>query len=619
MEKVSYFKIVRLKIQKFKAYVQPAEYHFGDLTVISGGNHTGKTTIADAIAWAVSGQGFFGGHMLDKFYNDKEHEKYIAVELEYMDAAGCLHRISRQRINDKVEAALDGNSIRQKDLNAMFGDTDEFLSLINPLYFIEVLADKGRGLLERNLPPIHKTQVLQELNAETKKVLDGYTFLSPEAALASLRGEQRELNDALLMLDGQEALLAKQNQERQARIRALDEEIKGISEQIGGLEEKQTAGLDQDALRQELASLSMRYDEMLSEKPPAFDPTPYRTREAELRAKLSDAEKRQFENKFTPALSAQEKALASMRAKYHHMAAFLTALKPGVVCPQCRRPVRTDELMNCEVGLQSALAECKEQGSGVKLKQQELLALEAQSRHTFDEWKNGDISAFKKEIAGLHAEEEKAAQQAAKAQADHTAEFEKVSARRQTIDVLLSCGNLTPAEEDHLAALKKELAEKSAVRAQLMQEDDSPRQGLDTQRALLKNQLGDVTARISAVLDYASVRNELLFKALRTPNVEFQLYDVVKKTGELVPAWKFRYQGTSYHCLSHSEKILAGLEIVELLKRLTGRCYPVFVDDSESVDHIPRPSGQVFLAKKITDQPLKIQGKNIPMDLPKAG
>ena len=50
--------------------------------------------------------------------------------------------------------------------------TDEFLSLINPLYFIEVLADKGRGMLERNLPPIHKTQVLQELNAETKKVLD---------------------------------------------------------------------------------------------------------------------------------------------------------------------------------------------------------------------------------------------------------------------------------------------------------------------------------------------------------------------------------------------------------------------------------------------------------------
>ena len=619
MEKVSYFKIVRLKIQKFKTHVQPVEYHFGDLTVISGGNHTGKTTIADAIAWAVSGQGFFGGHILDKFYNDKAHEKHIAVELEYVDAAGCRHQLSRQRINDKVEAALDGNAIRQKDLNAVFGDADEFLSLINPLYFIEVLAEKGRGLLERNLPPINKTQVLQTLNIEAQKALDGFTFLSPEAALTNLRGEQRELNDALLMLDGQEELLIRQTQERQARIQMLSKEIEDISRQIDGLEEKQTAGFDKGALNQELAALTMRYDEMLSEKPPAFDPAPYRAREEELHAKLSEAEKRIFESKFTSELSAQEKRLASMHIKYHHMGAFLTALKPGIVCPQCRRPVREAELLNCEVGLKSALAECKANGSDIKLKQQELLALEAQSRRTFDEWKNGDITALKEEIAELHAEEEKAAQQAAQAQAEHTAEFEKISARRQTVDVLLSCGNLTPSEEEHLAKLKKALAEKSAVQAQLSQEDTAPRQNLDAQRAMLNSQINEVTGRISAVLDYASVRNELLFKALRTPNVEFQLYDVVKKTGELVPAWKFRYQGTSYQCLSHSEKILAGLEIVELLKRLTGRCYPVFIDDSESIDHIPRPSGQVFLAKKVTDQPLKVQGKNLSVDLPKAG
>ena len=358
---------------------------------------------------------------------------------------------------------------------------------------------------------------------------------------------------------------------------------------------------------------------MLSEKPPAFDPAPYRAREEELHTKLSEAEKRIFESKFTSELSAQEKRLASMRIKYHHMGAFLTALKPGIVCPQCRRPVKKEELLNCEVGLKSALAECKANGSDVKLKQQELLALEAQSRRTFDEWKNGDITALKEEIAELHAEEEKAAQQAAQVQAEHTAEFEKISARRQTVDVLLSCGNLTPSEEERLAGLKKERAEKSAVRAQLSQEDIAPRQNLDAQRALLKRQINDVAGRITAVLDYASVRNELLFKALRTPNVEFQLYDVVKKTGELVPAWRFRYQGTSYQCLSHSEKILAGLEIVELLKRLTGRCYPVFIDDSESIDHIPRPSGQVFLAKKVTDQPLKVQGKNLSVDLPKAG
>ena len=95
MDKVAYFKITRLKISRFKSHVEETEYHFGDLTMISGGNHTGKTTIADAIAWVMIGQGFFGGHLLDRFYNDKERKKRIAVELEYVDASGIRHVLSR--------------------------------------------------------------------------------------------------------------------------------------------------------------------------------------------------------------------------------------------------------------------------------------------------------------------------------------------------------------------------------------------------------------------------------------------------------------------------------------------------------------------------------------------
>lgn len=190
MDKVAYFKITRLKISRFKSHVEETEYHFGDLTMISGGNHTGKTTIADAIAWVMIGQGFFGGHLLDRFYNDKERKKRIAVELEYVDASGIRHVLSRQRINDKVDAALDGSAIRQKDLNAMFGDADEFLSLVNPLYFVEILAEKGRGLLERNLPPVSQEEVLQRLNGDSQKALEGYSFLSPEAALSNLRAKQ---------------------------------------------------------------------------------------------------------------------------------------------------------------------------------------------------------------------------------------------------------------------------------------------------------------------------------------------------------------------------------------------------------------------------------------------
>ena len=178
------------------------------MTMISGGNHTGKTTIADAIAWVMIGQGFFGGHLLDRFYNDKERKKRIAVELEYVDASGIRHVLSRQRINDKVDAALDGSAIRQKDLNAMFGDADEFLSLVNPLYFVEILAEKGRGLLERNLPPVSQEEVLQRLNGDSQKALEGYSFLSPESFQLYRRCVNRRQMDTVLgkMLDDMEAV-----------------------------------------------------------------------------------------------------------------------------------------------------------------------------------------------------------------------------------------------------------------------------------------------------------------------------------------------------------------------------------------------------------------------------
>ena len=55
----------------------------------------------------------------------------------------------------------------------------------------------------------------------------------------------------------------------------------------------------------------------------------------------------------------------------------------------------------------------------------------------------------------------------------------------------------------------------------------------------------------------------------------------------------------AYNRLSLSEKIRAGLEVSELIKRLTGRNYPQFIDNMESVDELTnvRPTGQIIMAK----------------------
>jgi len=103
--------------------------------------------------------------------------------------------------------------------------------------------------------------------------------------------------------------------------------------------------------------------------------------------------------------------------------------------------------------------------------------------------------------------------------------------------------------------------------------------------------------------------------------VEISLYDVVKTTGEQKAAFKFTYNGRRYDRLSLSEKIRAGMEVSELMKRLTGRNYPVFIDNMESVDDLAnvRPTGQVIMAKCVHGADLAVRPIGpAPAAVPKA-
>ena len=73
-----------------------------------------------------------------------------------------------------------------------------------------------------------------------------------------------------------------------------------------------------------------------------------------------------------------------------------------------------------------------------------------------------------------------------------------------------------------------------------------------------------------------------------------------------------------YDRLSLSEKIRAGAEVSELVKRLTGRNYPVFFDNMESVDDLSniRPTSQMILAKCVRNAELSVRAGGTAM--PKA-
>lgn len=156
MKKIEQFQITSLMLSGFKSYEEPTELVFGNPTVITGGNGRGKSSIADAIAFAVTGCPFFGERGIDRLHNENNPD--VAIRMCFVDETGTLHELNRTRRKNRMTITYDGYEIRQLDLADLFGERDVFLSIFNPLYFIEELGEDGKKLLERYLPTIpHET------------------------------------------------------------------------------------------------------------------------------------------------------------------------------------------------------------------------------------------------------------------------------------------------------------------------------------------------------------------------------------------------------------------------------------------------------------------------------
>ncbi len=94
--------------------------------------------------------------------------------------------------------------------------------------------------------------------------------------------------------------------------------------------------------------------------------------------------------------------------------------------------------------------------------------------------------------------------------------------------------------------------------------------------------------------------------------MKLRLFEVVKSTGEVKSTFNFEYKGREYTTLSLSKKTLAGMEICAMLRRITGRDYPICIDNTESIagfNNGDMPT-QVWLLRVAKGQPLTVQFQN---------
>lgn len=598
MNKIEQFRITGMTISGFKSYEGPTELTFGDPTVITGGNGRGKTSIADAIAFAVTGLPFFGERGIDRLHNESNPD--VSIQMRFVDERGAAHELTRTRRKNRMTITYDGYEIRQLDLTDLFGERDVFLSILNPLYFIEELGEDGKNLLERYLPLIPQEMILAQLAEPVRASLKDEFLLSPDGYLKRRREEIRGLEERITYLNGQKDMAVSQSEKRDKAWQELTDQQKALKEEAAALEEKQFAGLDVERIQERLVELSRRYDETAQD---ARGEAAEQQKELHaLREKLVRRQAEQYQSKYTKPLAELSAKVRELGAHYQRESAIYKAFHAGMDCPVCHRSVTEETLPEVQAALKKVISELYAAGTEQKSQLTELQEMDKKAKATFEQFQAEDLRKWGAEAAELE---------------QHCAEYSDGSSQTagqlrgeiQSLTAELEYGNLTQAEYGRLGACREECRQAEARLSALDAMTAAETPDFDREIRQAQDRIGEIKRIMTNVIAYISKRAELTFSQLRMNKVEISLYDVVKSTGEVKDTFKFTYDGRRYDRLSLSEKIRAGMEVSELMKRLTGRNYPTFVDNMESVDDLAnvRPTGQVIMAKCVSNAPLQVR------------
>lgn len=604
MDPIKSFTITDLTVSGFKCYGEQASWKLGNPTVITGGNGRGKSSLADAIAFAVTGLPFFGERGIDKLHAEENPELFISMG--FVDGNGAAHLLSRSRRQNRMTITMDGRELRQADLTELFGEKDVFLSIFNPLYFIEELGDDGKKLLERYLPEVSQDTVLAGLPPSVRESLGKEQILSPESCLKKKRSEIRELENSTIYLTGQKDLADSQRKKAAAQREYLLEHKKKLQAEYDQWDARRCAGFDPDATQAQLVSLSEQYEQMAKEVSPAVDTAKLESQIAEAREALAWRQAEPYAPKYAQVAAETSAKVKDLAARYRREHSALTQMQAEHACPTCKRTLSDQELPAVCRDLTERVEKIVASGKEAKAQLDELLALEKKTEDTFRQFKAQDVQKLTEEIRRLTQERETLASRSASAR---EAELDDMLRKIRELTTLSQCGMLNQSEYERYIKCGKEIEECDAAIRLLSQESNAPTEDYDAQIRRNDEAITVLKQQIADLALYIGKRAELLFSSLKMNCVEISLYDVVKTTGEVKDTFRFTYNGRRYDRLSLSEKIRAGMEVSELMKRLTGRNYPQFIDNMESVDDLAnvKPTGQIIMAKCVHGAPLSVQ------------
>ncbi len=589
MEQITAMKITGLTLTNFRNHTEPVHFDFGDLTYITGHNGTGKTTTAHAVCYALYGVSYYGEQKIERLMN--ENSNNVKVQMDFIDQNGTAHSLVRARFNEKNSLLYDGYTITQSQIEQMFCDKNTFIAMFNPTYLTEVMGNDGRELILRHLKPVSKEKVLESISAFAGVLQDiDLDTQSPETALKDTRNAIRRAEQQLDVLQGHIESIQDSRESVEHKLDELYIEQGSTKEKIKYLKDRQFCGLNpeefgiqRDVLTRKLATAGTVSPEITA-----------------IKEKLTAAKNRVYVSKLTDEIAKATAEHTALQQQFKTLKNRWENVKVGDVCPTCKMVITESNIDAYTEQLNVELKRIYDFGVSVAGRKAELEELDKKSKATFEQFKADDIARLTAELQTLEANGE---------QVDVAA----ISAQLSSLDDLEKYGNLTEEEFGELRDLEATLI---GINAQIGTLEDSVSEEKMKTALAEKDTFTELITKYqsiaSALQEYIFKRAELATEDLNMPNVKIRLFDIVRGTGEVRNAFKFDYKGREYTTLSLSEKTLAGIEIAAMMRNITGKDYPICIDNTESIaafNNTQMPS-QIMMIRVVRQQPLMIKFQN---------
>ncbi|MBQ9349300.1 MAG: hypothetical protein IJT94_18505, partial [Oscillibacter sp.] len=519
----------------------------------------GKSSIADAIAFAITGLPFFGERNIDRL--SSERNPNLCIDLRFLDDAGQPHLLVRKRQKGRMDVTLDGRPIRQQDLNVLFGERDVFLSIFNPLYFIEELGDKGKELLERYLPDIPQEDVLAELGEAERSALHDKSLLQPDVFMKNLRAENKGFEERITYLTGQKDLAADQRKAAEGKAAELSAKLDRLRREREDLESRQFAGLDMGELQDQLLELNKRHQELTEEPAAVPDTAEIDGRLANLRQTQTNRGTTFYPQKHTQEIADADAQVNALLEEYKKAKRSLKGFKAGTICPMCRRAVTAKELPHVQAELRTLISSIVARGQAAKGKRDQLKEQEKQEEAAFYAEAEKEVDRLGRQIADLEKQRAAIVEAADRDNAANKAALEELVGQIQNLSATQECGTLTAEELARLEECRQEIAVCTAQLSAVRETLEEPPEDYEAQIQVVRQSIQANETLLNFAAAFAAKKAEMLFSSLRMNRAEISLFDVVKSTGLVKDVFKFTYGGRRYDRLSLSEKIRAGMEV----------------------------------------------------------